>query len=63
MTRFFEEGDKVKVTVRFRGREMAHQDRGMVLMKRVQDQFNEVAKVEFHPKLEGRQMIMIMAPR
>ena len=63
MTRFFEEGDKVKVTVRFRGREMAHQDRGMDLMKRVQDQFNEVAKVEFHPKLEGRQMIMIMAPR
>jgi len=63
MTRFFEEGDKVKVTVRFRGREMAHQHRGVDLLKRVQEDFEQLAKVEFHPKLEGRQMVMIMAPR
>ena len=63
MHRFFEEGDKVKVTIRFRGREMAHQDRGMTLLERVKVDFDEVAKVEFEPKLEGRQMIMVMAPR
>ncbi|VXC89434.1 Translation initiation factor IF-3 [Oceanicaulis sp. 350] len=63
MTRFFEDGDKVKVTLRFRGREMAHQERGMDVMNRVKADFNEVAKVEFEPKLEGRQMIMVMAPR
>jgi len=63
MTRFFEEGDKVKVTLRFRGREMAHQERGMDVMKRVKEDFSEVAKVELEPKLEGRQMIMVMAPR
>jgi len=63
MTRFFEDGDKVKVTLRFRGREMAHQDRGMDVMNRVREDFAELAKVEFEPKLEGRQMIMIMAPR
>jgi translation initiation factor IF-3 len=63
MTRFFEEGDKVKVTLRFRGREMAHQDRGMDVMKRVKADFEELAKVEMEPKLEGRQMIMVMAPR
>ena len=63
MTRFFEDGDKVKVTLRFRGREMAHQDRGMDVMKRVKADFDEVAKVELEPKLEGRQMIMVMAPR
>jgi translation initiation factor IF-3 len=63
MTRFFEEGDKVKVTLRFRGREMAHQDRGMDVMNRVKSDFGEVAKVELEPKLEGRQMIMVMAPR
>jgi translation initiation factor IF-3 len=63
MLRFFEEGDKVKVTLRFRGREMAHQDLGMKLMHRVRDQVNESAKVELHPKLEGRQMIMVLAPR
>jgi translation initiation factor IF-3 len=63
MTRFFEEGDKVKVTLRFRGREMAHQDRGMIVMNRVRDDFGDVAKVELEPKLEGRQMIMVMAPR
>ena len=63
MTRFFEDGDKVKVTLRFRGREMAHQDRGMDVMNRVKADFAEVAKVEFEPKLEGRQMTMVLAPR
>ncbi|MEO1100423.1 MAG: translation initiation factor IF-3 [Pseudomonadota bacterium] len=63
MTRFFEEGDKVKVTLRFRGREMAHQHLGMELLQRVKEDFDEVAKVELEPKLEGRQMTMVMAPR
>ncbi len=63
MQRFFEEGDKVKVTLRFRGREMAHQNLGMELMRKVQTEVEEMAKVELHPKLEGRQMIMVMAPR
>ena len=63
ITRFFEQGDKVKVTMRFRGREMAHQHLGMDLLKKVQEEFDEVAKVELEPKLEGRQMTMVMAPR
>jgi translation initiation factor IF-3 len=63
MTRFFEEGDKVKVTLRFRGREMAHQYLGMELLKKVKEEFDEIAKVELEPKLEGRQMTMVMAPR
>ena len=63
MPRFFEEGDKVKVTLRFRGREMAHPELGMKLLNKVQTDFDEVAKVEFSPKMEGRQMIMILAPR
>ncbi len=63
MRRFFDEGDKVKVTLRFRGREMAHQERGMELLQRVQADFEEIAKVEQTPKLEGRQMMMVMAPR
>lgn len=63
MRRFFEEGDKVKVTLRFRGREMAHQERGVTLLNRVKEDFDEIAKVEFEPKLEGRQMTMVMAPR
>ncbi len=63
MTRFFESGDKVKVTLRFRGREMAHQHLGMELLKRVQEDFDEIAKVELEPKLEGRQMTMVLAPR
>ncbi len=63
MKRFFEEGDKVKVTLRFRGREMAHQERGADLLKRVQADFEEIAKVEQFPKMEGRQMMMVMAPR
>ncbi len=63
MRRFFEDGDKVKITLRFRGREMAHPELGMKLMHKVQADFDEVAKVEFAPKMEGRQMIMILAPR
>ncbi|HBB54959.1 MAG TPA: translation initiation factor IF-3, partial [Hyphomonadaceae bacterium] len=63
MHRFFEEGDKVKVTLRFKGREMAHQEIGLDLLARVRDQFIEVAKVEMEPRLEGRQMTMVMSPR
>jgi translation initiation factor IF-3 len=61
--RFFEEGDKVKVTLRFRGREMAHQDIGYRLLERVKNETAEFAKVEFEPSMEGRQMVMILAPR
>lgn len=61
--RFFEEGDKVKVTLRFRGREMAHQDIGYKLLMRVQEEMADIAKVESSPQLEGRQMIMVLAPR
>jgi len=61
--RFFEEGDKVKITLRFRGREMAHQDLGLKLLLRVKEETREFAKVELEPQLEGRQMIMILAPR
>ena len=63
ITRFFEEGDKVKITLRFRGREMAHQHLGMELLERVKTQFEKVAKVELEPKLENRQMVMVLAPR
>ena len=63
MKRFFDDGDKVKVTLRFRGREMAHMERGMDLLKRVETDFEEIAKVEAMPKMEGRQMIMVLAPR
>tara|TARA_R110002073_G_scaffold90863_1_gene214319 strand:- start:1034 stop:1636 length:603 start_codon:yes stop_codon:yes gene_type:complete len=63
MQRFFEDGDKVKVTLRFRGREMAHQHLGMQLLERVKLQFEETTKVETEPKLEGRQMTMVLAPR
>ena len=63
MKRFFEEGDKVKVTLRFRGREMAHQDIGMRLLMKVKLESETFAKVEVEPKLEGKQMIMILAPR
>jgi translation initiation factor IF-3 len=63
MRRFFEHGDKVKVTLRFRGREMAHQELGAQLLQRVKDETDEIAKVESEPKLEGRQMIMVLAPR
>ncbi|WP_407696909.1 translation initiation factor IF-3 [Skermanella mucosa] len=61
--RFLEEGDKVKVTMRFRGREMAHQDLGMNVLVKVRDDLQEMAKVEQMPKLEGRQMIMVLAPK
>ena len=61
--KFLEEGDKVKVTLRFRGREMAHQDLGMRVLERVRDDLGEEVKIELAPKLEGRQMIMVMAPR
>jgi translation initiation factor IF-3 len=61
--KFLGEGDKVKVTMRFRGREMAHQELGMKVLERVRDDLGEVAKMEQLPKLEGRQMIMVMAPR
>ena len=60
--RFFEAGDKVKVTLRFRGREMAHQQLGMELLKRVKEDVADVSKVEAEPKLEGRQMMMVVAP-
>jgi len=63
VNKFLDEGDKVKVTMRFRGREMAHQDIGMGVLQRVRDAVDEKAKVEQHPKLEGRQMIMVIAPR
>ena len=61
--RFFEAGDKVKVTLRFRGREMAHQQLGMDLLHKVREETEDYAKVESEPKLEGRQMIMVLAPR
>ncbi len=63
MRRFFDEGDKVKVTMRFRGREMAHTELGFDLLQKVKADTEAVAKVEFEPKMEGRQMIMILAPR
>jgi len=61
--RFFEEGDKVKITMRFRGREMAHQHIGMELLAKVKAEFADVAKVESEPSLEGRQMVMVLAPK
>ena len=63
VTKFIEEGDKVKMTLRFRGREMAHQELGMNLLKRVQDDVAEIAKIEACPRLEGRQMLMVLAPK
>ena len=62
-TNFLDEGDKVKVTMRFRGREMMHQDLGMNVLMRVKDQLDPLAKVEQTPQLEGRQMTMVLAPR
>ena len=61
--KFIEEGDKVKMTLRFRGREMAHQELGMNLLKRVQEDTAEIAKVEAYPRLEGRQMLMVISPK
>ena len=61
--RFFEDGDKVKVTLKFRGREMAHMELGMKLLLQVKDDTQVIAKVEAEPKLEGRQMMMVLAPK
>lgn len=63
MRKFLEDGDKVKVTLRFRGREMAHQDLGAKVLDRVREELDDLAKIEQFPKLEGRQMVMVMAPR
>ena len=63
MVKFIEEGDKVKVTMRFRGRELAHQDLGMNVLMRVRDDLEESAKVEQMPRMEGRQMTMVLSPR
>jgi len=63
LIRFLTEGDKTKVTLRFRGREMAHQELGMQLLKRVEADLKEVGVVEQWPKLEGRQMIMVLGPK
>ena len=63
MIKFLEEGDKVKVTLRFRGREMAHQDLGVKVLDRVRGDLDEMGKVEQFPKMEGRQMVMVIAPK
>jgi translation initiation factor IF-3 len=60
---FLEEGDKVKVTMRFRGRELSHGQLGMAVLQRVAEQTAEIAKVEAHPRMEGRQMLMVLAPK
>ena len=61
--RFIDDGDKVKVTLRFRGRELSHQQLGMNLLRRVQDDTAEVAKIEAYPRMEGRQMLMVISPK
>jgi len=63
MNKFLGEGDKVKVTLRFRGREMAHQELGLKVLERVRDDLGNVSKVEQFPKMEGRQMTMVVAPK
>lgn len=63
INRFLDEGDKVKITLRFRGREMAHQELGLALLKRVEAELAEVGAVEQFPKMEGRQMVMMIAPK
>jgi translation initiation factor IF-3 len=63
MVKFLEEGDKVKVTMRFRGRELTHQDLGMNVLMRVKGDLDEIAKVEQFPRMEGRQMIMVVSPK
>jgi translation initiation factor IF-3 len=63
MFKFIDEGDKVKVTMRFRGRELAHQDLGMNVLMRVRDDLDEIAKVEQFPRMEGRQMTMVLSPK
>ena len=61
--KFIENGDKVKVTLRFRGRELSHQQLGMDLLRRVQQDVEEIAKIEAYPRMEGRQMLMVLAPK
>ncbi len=63
LTRFLNDGDKAKVTLRFRGREMAHQELGRRLLKRVEEDLSDIAVVEQYPKMEGRQMVMVLAPK
>jgi len=63
MTKFIEEGDKVKVTMRFRGRELAHQELGMNVLIRVRDDLDAIAKIEQMPRMEGRQMTMVISPK
>jgi translation initiation factor IF-3 len=63
VNRFLEEGDKVKVTLRFRGREMAHQELGVELLNRVAADVAQIGKIESMPKLEGRQMVMMIGPK
>lgn len=63
LTRFLTDGDKAKVTLRFRGREMAHQELGMELLKRIEEDLGEVGTVEQFPKMEGRQLTMVLAPK
>ncbi len=63
VNRFIADGDKVKITLRFRGRELSHQQLGMNLLKRVQDDVAEVAKIESYPRMEGRQMLMVLSPK
>lgn len=63
LIRFLTEGDKAKITLRFRGREFAHQELGMKLLQRVEADLAEIAIVEQHPRMEGRQMVMLIAPK
>ena len=63
LTRFLENGDKAKVTLRFRGREMAHQELGMEMLKRIEEDLSELGNVEQYPKMEGRQLTMVIAPK
>jgi translation initiation factor IF-3 len=63
LTRFLEDGDKAKITIRFRGREMAHQERGIQLLQRIEADLGDLVTVEQRPKMEGRQMVMVVAPK
>ena len=63
LIRFLEEGDKAKITLRFRGREMAHQELGIQLLKRIEEDLKEYGNVEQYPRLEGRQMVMVIGPK
>jgi translation initiation factor IF-3 len=63
ITRFIEHGDKAKISLRYRGREMAHQELGMEMLKRIETDLEEIAVVEQYPKMEGRQLLMVLAPR